>query len=94
MQTLVMSVILSMIAVMVLKWVLGRYMLTARDYRATVANTRATGYAQQNFAFWNFNTSSILSNGSSSIDLKTVNYATSGPSNSMRKFTITIDEDQ
>lgn len=93
-QTLVMSVMVCMIAVMVLKWVLSRYMLTSRDYRSSSANVRSTGYAQQRFAFWNFNTSSILSNGSSSVDSKTVDYKTSGPSNAMRKFTITIDEDQ
>ena len=93
-QTLVMSVMVCMIAVMVLKWVLSRYMLTSRDYRSSISNTRSTGYAQQRFASWNFNTSGILSNGSSSIDSKNVGYSTSGPGNAMRKFTITIDEDQ
>lgn len=54
-QTLVMSVILSMIAVSLMKWVLSRYMMAARNYRSTATIARAGGYSQQLFANWNFN---------------------------------------
>lgn len=93
-QTLVMSVILSMIAVMVLKWVLARYMLTARNYRATAAKVRTDGCATKMFATWNFNTSLVTTNGGCApIDGKTVTDKTSGDSNTMRTFTFTTDED-
>lgn len=55
-QTLVMSVILSMIAVMLMKWVLARYMMSARNYRSFTTVARTTGYAQACFSNWNFNT--------------------------------------
>lgn len=63
-QTLVISVLLSMMAVMVLKWVLGRYMFAARNYRSTVAKVHAQGYAMRTFSEWNFMDLPILSNGS------------------------------
>jgi hypothetical protein len=93
-QTLVMSVVLSMIAVMVLKWVLGRYMLTARSYRSAVTTTHATSFAQTSFATWNLNTSAVPSNGCSVLDAKTICYTTSGSGDTMRKFSIVSDEDQ
>ena len=40
-QTLIMAVILSMIAVMMMKWVLARYMMAARNYRSTAATARS-----------------------------------------------------
>lgn len=46
-QTLVMSVILSLIAVMVLKWVLARYLIVSRIQ----ASSRNTGNAQGYAAF-------------------------------------------
>jgi len=61
-QTLVISVILSMIAVMVLKWVLSRYMFAARNYRSTVAKNKTGGYIQRQFSTWNIN--SVPSSGS------------------------------
>ncbi|MCM2268326.1 MAG: hypothetical protein NDI60_11205 [Elusimicrobiales bacterium] len=51
-QTLVISVILSMIAVMVLKWVLARYMLAARNYRSTTTKIAASGYFHSQFPNW------------------------------------------
>ena len=57
MQTLVMSVLLSMIAVMVMKWVLGRYMMAARNYRSTVTTARVAGYTQVILSSWNFGSS-------------------------------------
>ncbi len=42
-QTLVISVIISMIAVMVMKWTLARYTLTSRVQRSAVAMARADG---------------------------------------------------
>ncbi|MBI5744600.1 MAG: hypothetical protein HY952_08635 [Elusimicrobia bacterium] len=95
-QTLVISVILSMIAVMVLKWVLSRYMFAARNYRSSVAKVHSTGYAMQRFSAWGLNTSSILSSGSTTIDGKTVTYSTGkNPDGSaMKTFSIASDEDQ
>lgn len=52
-QTLVMSVIISMIAVMVLKWVLGRYMLAARTYRAAKSYSHSEGYSGKITSGWN-----------------------------------------
>lgn len=54
-QTLVISVILSMIAVMVLKWIMGRYMMAARGYRSVTTRARAQGYFYDRFSTWNFN---------------------------------------
>jgi hypothetical protein len=53
-QTLVMSVILSMIAVMVMKWVLARYILAARNYRATEAKAHSQGITADQMSRWNF----------------------------------------
>ena len=59
-QTLVMAVILSMIAVMMMKWVLARYMMAARNYRSVATTTRVGGYTQAVFSSWNFNTGPVL----------------------------------
>ncbi len=53
-QTLVMSILLSMIAVSLMKWVLARYMIAARNYRSAVTVARAGGYSQVAFTTWNF----------------------------------------
>lgn len=92
-QTLVISVILSMVSVMVLKWVLGRYMLAARNYRSTVSKAHTQGVAMQNFSAWNFNTAGIPATGSMVLDTKTISYTTSGPA-SMRTFQYSVNQDQ
>ena len=51
-QTLVMSVILSMIAVMVMQWVLGRYMTATRTYRSSASKVRSQGYSSNLFSMW------------------------------------------
>ncbi len=58
-QTLVMSVIMSLMAVMVLKWIMGRYMMAARGYRTTVSMGRADGFFQDRMASWNWTTSGM-----------------------------------
>jgi lipopolysaccharide export system protein LptC len=93
-QTLVISVILSMIAVMVLKWVLSRYMFAARNYRSTVAKVHSTGWAMQRFSTWNFNTSAVGSSGSITMDTKIVTFTTSGSGATMRTFNFRSDQDQ
>ena len=70
-QTLVMSVILSMIAVMLLKWVLGRYMLAARAFRSTKASSLSEGYAATVTSNWNLNGNP----GSSNLSVGTQNVA-------------------
>jgi hypothetical protein len=93
-QTLVMAVILSMMAVMVLKWVLGRYMLSARAYRANKATVHSSDYIQNQFSTWNMNTVAVPSNGSGTLDSQTMNFTTSGPGTIMRTFNVTSDEEQ
>lgn len=58
-QTLVISVVLSMISVMVLKWIMGRYIMAARGYRSVTTRARAHGYFHDRFATWNFNTTGM-----------------------------------
>jgi len=53
-QTLVMSVLLSMISVSLMKWVLARYMIAARNYRSAATTTRVGGYTQAYFSWVNF----------------------------------------
>lgn len=52
-QTLVVSVIISMIAVMVMKWVLARYTLASRVQRGAVAEARADGCYADRSSAWN-----------------------------------------
>lgn len=59
-QTLVMSILLSMIAVSMMKMVLARYMMAARNYRSVATTTRVGGYAQAVFSSWNFNAGPTL----------------------------------
>ncbi len=89
MQTLVMSVLLSMIAVMVMKWVLGRYMMAARNYRSTVTTARAVGYSQQIFSAWNFGAAPACG---AIIDGQTLSCSISG--SGMKTVVVTVDEDQ
>jgi hypothetical protein len=86
-HTLVISVVISIIAVMVLRWVTGRYMLSARNYRSTTTKARAHGYFQNLFPAWF--SSGVVPSGTTSIDGKTVSYSVSGT-----MVTITSDEDQ
>lgn len=66
-QTLVITVILAMISVMVLKWVMGRYMMAARNYRSVTTRGRAQGYFYDRFSWWNFNTTGIPANSPANI---------------------------
>lgn len=68
-QTLVMSVLLSLMAVMVLKWVLARYMVANR-MQASAKNTgSAQGYASSNVNTW-----TVPSNNSTIMDGKPVTF--------------------
>jgi len=95
-QTLVMSVILSMIAVMMMKWVLARYMMAARSYRSTAATARSYGYFQDRLSVWGYqdltNHNLPPGGGSASVDGKTISFTTAG--GAMRTVTITSDADQ
>lgn len=55
-QTLVISVIISMIAVMVMKWTLARYTLASRVQRSAVAQSRAAGCVADRTSRWNLGT--------------------------------------
>lgn len=89
-QTLVMSVLLSMIAISMMKWVLARYTMSARNYRSVATTSRVGGYTQAVFSYWNFGS------GPSSMpalpDGKSINYSASGAG--MATVTLTSDEDQ
>lgn len=96
-QTLVMSVLLSMIAVMLMKWILARYLLAARNYRATEAKSRSQGITAEQFSRWNFqdrpDMGTIPTTGSMSVDGRQVNYNRSAASAGSMQFDITVDED-
>jgi hypothetical protein len=89
-QTLVLSVVLSMMAVMVMKWVLARYMLAARNYRSTESVAHAQ-YINSLFSSWNSNFASIPSAGSMTIDGKSFTFSRN-VSSSMR-FNVTMQQD-
>ncbi len=95
-QTLVMSVILSMIAVSLMKWVLARYMMAARNYRSVAATARSVGYLQDRVSSWGYQDmltgTAPPGGGSASVDGKTVSFTASG--GAMKTVTITSDEDQ
>jgi Tfp pilus assembly protein PilX len=91
-QTLVMCVIMSMIGVMVLKWVMARYMMSARLYRTAEAKVRTEGCASQTQAYWGFN--AAPTGGPCRPDGKTVNYTiTSGSSGNPDKIKFTLTHD-
>jgi hypothetical protein len=89
-QTLVLSVVLSMMAVMVMKWVLARYLLAARNYRSSESVAHAQ-YVNSLFTSWNSNFAAIPSNGTISIDGKTFTFSRN-VSSSMR-FNVTMQQD-
>jgi len=78
-QTLVMSVILSMISVMVMQWVLGRYVIAVRTYRSNTTRMRTEGASSNLFTTY-FN-QSVPASGSIvdyTTDNKVVTYTGSG----------------
>jgi len=68
-QTLVMSVILSMISVMILKWIMARYIIVARIQQSAKNTGNAQGYAALNVKTW---TTPV--NASTTMDLKSVSF--------------------
>lgn len=89
-QTLVMSVILSMVAVSLMKWALARYMIAARNYRSVATTTRVGGYTQAVFSSWNFNAGPVMP---SLPDGKPISYQTF-PAGNTTRIVMTSDEDQ
>lgn len=51
-HVLIMSVMMSLLAVMVLKWILGYYMQASRTLRAVAAGARSHGYFQSLYPGW------------------------------------------
>lgn len=88
-QTLVMSVLLSMISVSLMKWALARYMIAARNYRSVATTTRVGGYAQAVFSSWNFNSGPTMP---ALPDGKPILYQTFAAGNTTR-IVMTSDED-
>ncbi|MEI7481486.1 MAG: hypothetical protein WCK75_03970 [Elusimicrobiota bacterium] len=68
-QTLVMSVILSMISVMILKWIMARYIIVARIQQSAKNTGNAQGYAALNVKTW-----TTPANASTTMDLKSVSF--------------------
>ncbi|MDD5207967.1 MAG: hypothetical protein PHV36_01135 [Elusimicrobiales bacterium] len=89
-QTLVMSILLSMIAVSLMKWVLARYMIAARNYRSAATTTRVGGYTQAVFSSWNFGGGPVMP---ALPDGKSITYQTA-PAGTTTRITMTSDEDQ
>ena len=87
-QTLVLCIILALIAAMILKWVMGRYLLSVRLYKSAQAKARSEGIFNDRMSRWNFN---LPSNGSQNftVDGKTINVNVSAT-----QITMTTDEDQ
>lgn len=79
-QTLVMSIILSLIAIMIMKWVLIRYTMVGRMHRSITANTRGEGYVFSSFpcatTLWN------TGGGATNCRTATTKWETSGISGS------------
>jgi hypothetical protein len=97
-QTLVISIILSMIAVMVLKWVLGRYMLAARNYRSSVAKVKTSGYSQAQFSAWNMlpiptNGSSLITEPLTGFQQRVCYCTCPGPAGTPKRVVVTSGED-
>ena len=69
-QALVMSVLLSMIAVMVLKWVMARYIMVSRIQESSINTSNAYAYVRplQTFVGPDKNTWTIDSSGSTFLD--------------------------
>ncbi|MDQ7771887.1 MAG: hypothetical protein RDU13_00040 [Elusimicrobiales bacterium] len=86
-QTLVISVVISMIAVMVMKWVLARYSIATRVQRAAVAEGRADGCIADRASRWTFANSAAASGGCDS----GVGNSVSGPAGN-QTITITVTE--
>jgi hypothetical protein len=51
-QTLVMTVLISMMGVMVLKWVLGRYMFAVRNFHSATTRLNAQGFSDTLYPAW------------------------------------------
>lgn len=102
-QTLVMSVLLSMIAISMMKWVLARYSLSSRNYRSTQAKTHSQYYIGDQFSRWNLlnypvNFAAVPTSGSYTIpvDNKVVNYSRTGINpitGAPMAVTVTVDPD-
>lgn len=90
-QTLVLCIVLAMIAAMMLKWVMARYLLSIRLYKSSQARIRTEGIFINSVAAWNFN---IPGNGNANfyVDGKNITRNVSG--GSIKTVTLTIDEDQ
>ena len=94
-QTLVMSVLLCMIAVMVMKWVLARYVITGRMYRSSAANIRVKGCVMYKVTDMSKVTDWNMPSGSGSCDNGvTYNVANPASPGAPRAVTVNYDEDQ
>ena len=93
-QTLVMAAVLSMIAVIVMQWVLGRYLIGARTYRSNASKTHADGYFSTLSSDWKDNLGAIPPSGNTIMDGKNLKYSVSVSSLNVRTVKIETDEDQ
>ena len=92
-QTLVISVILSLISVMVLKWIMGRYMMAARNYRFVTTTARASGLYQLQFPNWTTSLPAPGSYGPYNIDTQYISYTVTNIGTT-RRIDIVSDKDQ
>lgn len=90
-QTLVISVILSMISVMVMKWVLARYVMAARNYRAMEAVSHSNMVTSDRFSFA-FTQPAKLDPATDSVDGVAVSFSRTTVGTTQR-FTVTSGRD-
>lgn len=83
-QVLVMSVILSMLAVMVMKWILERHLLAVRIQKSSVNFGNAQGYAAKNQSTWG-----TPPDASAVMDSKQVSFKQTG---TPQKFVTTVSD--
>ena len=93
-ETLIISLLLSYISVMVMKWVLARYSLATHAYLTNIARGHA-GYVSNQYSMWD---KPGINPGGSTITVpdgsnKTVTVGVSGPVNGIRTITTTTSED-
>lgn len=84
-QTLVMSVILSMISVMVLKWVLARYIIVNRVQQSAENTGLGPDFAQSKSLSW-----AVPANNSTTTAKKTVVFNQAGSVSGITRFVTTV----
>ena len=98
-QTLVMSVILSMISVMILKWIMARYIIVNRVNQSAVNVTGAQEYANRGTMTWTIPppsadyTMTVTRNGVAATKQVSFNSPSTVPAGTAGKCVTTVTDD-